>query len=184
MESAIQEAYIKKILIFAAASNFGNSRFITFPARIREVICVFSTDGNVLPLTGFNPTVLGQAQGFAILGEEVSAGVRESGEEVRDSGTSIATSIATGIAGRMIDFTRQQDPQRPISQKALDKVKTYSGMTAVFNLMAHGAIEGRYKCLSPYKLVESFPEWTKDNAERRRWLREKLVWEAAQANKG
>lgn len=41
MESAIQEAYIKKILIFAAASNFGNSRFITFPARIREVICVF-----------------------------------------------------------------------------------------------------------------------------------------------
>ena len=28
MESAIQEAYIKKILIFAAASNFGNSRYI------------------------------------------------------------------------------------------------------------------------------------------------------------
>jgi hypothetical protein len=47
MESAIQEAYIKKILIFAAASNFGNSRYITFPARIREVICVFPTDGNV-----------------------------------------------------------------------------------------------------------------------------------------
>ena len=118
------------------------------------------------------------------MGEKVSVEVRESGEEVRDSGTSIATSIAVGIAGRLIDFTRQHHPQRPISQKALDKVKTNSGMAAVFNLMARGAIEGRYKCLSLYKLVDSFPEWTKDNAERRRWLREKLVCEATQANKG
>ncbi|RYP44078.1 hypothetical protein DL768_009423 [Monosporascus sp. mg162] len=107
MRDAIDNATANKILIFAAASNYGNIRPITFPGRMRNVICMFCTDGRAKISPSINPAPnKKKPYNFAIIGENVT--IPPSTAD-RVSGTSVATCIAAGLAGQLLDFSRHSD---------------------------------------------------------------------------
>ncbi|KAJ8126393.1 hypothetical protein O1611_g7246 [Lasiodiplodia mahajangana] len=66
------------------------------------------------------------------------------------TGTSYATSIAAGLAAKLIDFSRQESPDAPI--RAVESLRTFEGMAAVFKTMV--GERTLYNCLRPWKLLE------------------------------
>lgn len=113
IKAAIREAFHRGIIILAAASNSGvNPRFpISFPANIRQVICVHSSDGDGNPSPRNPPTT--PDCNLAILGEGVAAAwPRHLYTERQDnlrvaSGSSVATPIAAGLAALIIEYASQ-----------------------------------------------------------------------------
>lgn len=153
MEKEILAACAEKILIFAAASNSGNSDFITFPANIPEVICMFATDANAKAITSRinpSPSLRGRPN-FAIFGHEVESRPRSKPQ----TGTSISTFIGAGIAGLILEFSRQSIVSDIIGTEWKRYLQTVRGMSAIFELMAEGGHEG-YHCITPWKIRPIF----------------------------
>lgn len=150
METAIDEARNVHILIFAAASNYGNITDIAFPGRLYidlKLLCMFSTDPSVRALPSFNPSVSAKARySFAILGENV---ILPKQDKVV-SGTSIATMIGGALAGRILDFSRHKDNRERI--RRINKLRTVEGMSAVFETMVGNAVDNGYHCMAPWKI--------------------------------
>ncbi|KAM0342918.1 hypothetical protein ACHAPU_009122 [Fusarium lateritium] len=154
MRKAIKKAVSDGILVFAAASNYGNIRQVTFPARMQDVICVYSTDGRAKVSLSINPAPqTTKTRNFAILGEGVM--IPPSTEE-RVTGTSVATSIAAGLAGRILDFSRQI--HRTSRIRCVDNLESVDGMSAVFSHMAKGAEDNKYHCVVPGRLLQHLDE--------------------------
>jgi hypothetical protein len=151
IEKAIDEARNSHILIFAAASNYGNVVDIAFPGRLYidlKLLCMFSTNSNVRAPSSFNPSVSSKARySFAILGEDV----RLPNQEKLVSGTSFATMIGGAVAGRILDFSRHEDNRGRI--RRVDKLHTVEGMSAVFETMVGGAVDNGYHCMAPWKIL-------------------------------
>ncbi|KAF7502928.1 hypothetical protein GJ744_004804 [Endocarpon pusillum] len=151
MENAIDEARNARILVFAAASNYGNFFNIAFPGRLYidlKLFCMFSTDANARALLSFNPSPSSKARyNFAILGENIKL----PSLETLLSGTSFATMIGGAIAGRILDFSRHKDNRERI--RRIDKLHTVEGMSAVFETMVESAVDNRYHCISPWKIL-------------------------------
>ncbi|UNI19462.1 hypothetical protein JDV02_005644 [Purpureocillium takamizusanense] len=151
---AIKKAASDGTLVFAAASNYGNIRQVTFPARMQDVICVFCTDGRAKVSQSINPAAQStKSKNFAILGEGVS--VPPSIKE-QLTGTSVATSIAAGLAGRLLDFSRQKEGRKRI--RCVGNLASVEGMSAVFSHMAKGAQDYRYNCVVPGRLLQHLDE--------------------------
>lgn len=150
---AINEARNANILIFAAASNYGNVVDIAFPGRLYidlKLFCMFSTDANIRANSNFNPSASSKARNsFAILGENVK--LLETDKPL--SGTSYATMIGAAVAGRILDFSRQKDSRERI--RLIDKIHTVEGMSAIFERMVEGAFDNGYHCMAPWKLLPS-----------------------------
>jgi hypothetical protein len=151
LENAIDEAQHAGVLIFAAASNYGNAMDIASPGRLYidlKLFCMFSTDANVRAHPKFNPSVLSKARySFAILGEEVKIPKQEN----LVSGTSYATVIGGAVAARILDFARHTDNRGRI--RKAEKLKTVEGMSAVFETMVGSAVDNGYHCLAPWKIL-------------------------------
>lgn len=110
---AIRDAFHKGTIIIAAASNSGvNPHYpISFPANMRQVICIHSSDGEGNP-SPRNPPATPDCN-LAMLGEGVAAAWprnletdREDGLRVA-SGSSVAAPIAAGLASLVIDYASQ-----------------------------------------------------------------------------
>lgn len=71
IKTAIRNAFHKGVTIFAAASNDGRISTVTFPANLRQVICVKSCDGSLFPFR-FNPSPKPDTN-IAIIGECLEA---------------------------------------------------------------------------------------------------------------
>ncbi|RSL85898.1 hypothetical protein CDV31_016489 [Fusarium ambrosium] len=154
MRRAIKRAASDGTLVFAAASNYGNIRQVTFPARMQDVICVYCTDGRAKVSQSINPAAqTTKSKNFAILGEGVS--VPPSIKE-QVTGTSVATSIAAGLAGRLLDFSRQKDCRQRI--RCVGNLASVEGISAVFSHMAKGAEDYRYNCVVPGRLLQHLDE--------------------------
>ncbi|KAI8723796.1 Peptidase-S8 domain-containing protein [Fusarium sp. LHS14.1] len=154
MRKAIKRAASDETLVFAAASNYGNIRQVTFPARMQDVICVYCTDGRAKVSQSINPAAqTTKSKNFAILGEGVSvpSSVRE-----QVTGTSVATSIAAGLAGRLLDFSRQKDCRQRI--RCVGNLASVEGISAVFSHMAKGAEDCKYNCVVPGRLLQHLDE--------------------------
>ncbi|RBA17973.1 extracellular alkaline serine protease [Fusarium proliferatum] len=126
MRRAIKGAASDGTLIFAAASNYGNIRQVTFPARMQDLICIYCTDGRAKVSQSINPAAqTTKSKNFAILGEGVSVppSIRE-----QLTGTSVATSIAAGLAGRLLDFSRQKDCRQNI--RCVGNLASVEGISA------------------------------------------------------
>ncbi|KAF7503457.1 hypothetical protein GJ744_003716 [Endocarpon pusillum] len=151
MKNAINEAHNARILIFATASNYGNFVNIAFPDRLYinlKLFYMFSTDANAQVLPSFNPSPSSKARyNFAILRENI----RLPSLETLLSGTSFATMIRGAIAGRILDFSRHKDNRERI--RRIDKLHTVEGMSAVFETMVESAVDNRYHCMSPWKIL-------------------------------
>ncbi|KAH7469509.1 hypothetical protein FOMA001_g14601 [Fusarium oxysporum f. sp. matthiolae] len=95
LEDAIDHAYSKKVLMFAAASNSGARLGRAYPASNPHVICVHSTDTNG-EASGFSPTAEPNSINLATVGESVESAwptllSRDSRCLQSRSGTSYAT---------------------------------------------------------------------------------------------
>lgn len=156
MTLAIDETNHARILVFAAASNYGNLREIAFPGRLymySKLICMFSTDSNARCLPNFNPSASSiPPRSFAILGENIVL------PYVKEplSGTSFATMIGAALAGRILDFSRQSDNRGRI--RNAEVLKTVEGMSAVFAKMAPGGKDNGYDCMAPWKILHRLDE--------------------------
>ncbi|KAI9782134.1 MAG: hypothetical protein M1839_005481 [Geoglossum umbratile] len=110
IKKAIRQAFHLGIIMFAAASNSGaNPRHpVAFPASLRQVICINSTDafGN---LSAFNPPPTPDRT-LSIIGEGIEAAwptKLTADDTLLASGTSVSTPIASGIAALVLEHARQ-----------------------------------------------------------------------------
>jgi hypothetical protein len=151
MEAEIRRANIEGILTFAAASNHGNTEYITFPANMTgHVMAMFASNGNATVTNEFNPAPSRHSlYNFALPGEQVRAHPLG---DLQD-GTSISTFIGAAIAGLVLDFANQRDGVKNIRfREHLNKV---DGTTAIFAEMAIGGESMGYNCVAPWKLRAS-----------------------------
>jgi len=148
IQTAINEAYVSRILMFCAAKNDGANSGIAYPANQDQVICVNSTDGHGNP-SKFNPSPV-TGRNLSVLGEDVLSSwpVKLKGGMQRKSGTSYSTPIAAGIAAIVIDYARQKMQER--EQFSIKKLSTPRGMQAVLSLMSEHRLG--YQYLAPWEL--------------------------------
>jgi subtilisin family serine protease len=147
LEGAVKMAKEAGIIVFAAASNWGNKGEVAFPARHRDyAVCIFSTTTN-FKSSDFNPVARTKNENFAILGEDIEVHPNKE----RKKGTSMATAIAAGLAARILDFTRHTDSRRKgVIQRVAD-VGTKVGMTAIFAAMSRP--HDNYDCVALLRLM-------------------------------
>ncbi|KAM0546214.1 hypothetical protein ACHAPJ_011000 [Fusarium lateritium] len=113
LEDAIDKAYSRKVLMFAAAANSGGRMGRAYPASSSQVICVHSTNTNG-SASDFSPTAEPNAINIATVGESVESAwptllCNDSSNYdcVKSrSGTSYATPIVAGIAGFLLQYAR------------------------------------------------------------------------------
>ncbi|KAF5713746.1 extracellular alkaline serine protease [Fusarium globosum] len=140
-----------EILVFAAASNWQNSKGgVAFPARMTDrVIPVFSCNGGMKSSRDWNPNPMSNATNFAMLGEDV---VLDSGRKL-PGGTSVSTALLAGLAAKLIDFSRQPDILPLIPQAGRDKMKTKAGMSAILKVMSADSVSEGYQCIIPWYIL-------------------------------
>lgn len=164
MRKAIKRVASDGTLVFAAASNFGNIRQVTFPARMQDVVCMYCTDGRAKVSPSINPAPqTSKSKNFAILGEGVMV-PPSIGQRL--TGTSVATSIAAGLAGRLLDFSRQIDGQQRI--RCVGNLASVEGISAVFSHMAKGAQDYKYNCVVPGRLLQHLDDDLERKVKRKR----------------
>ncbi|GJC96376.1 extracellular alkaline serine protease [Colletotrichum higginsianum] len=72
LRAAVHQAHAAGILIFAAASNWGNTNQVAFPARIQDqVFCIFATTAALKDVPEINPEPRKNADNFALLGHDI-----------------------------------------------------------------------------------------------------------------
>ncbi|KAK7715733.1 hypothetical protein SLS63_011322 [Diaporthe eres] len=138
LQDAIDRAYSKQILMFAAASNSGGNLGRAYPASSSHVICVHSTDtlGN---RSAFSPTEERDRVNIATVGESIRSAwpsslckpANDRDGLVYRSGTSYATPILAGIAAFLLQYARLH-----LSEKEVMKMKRKENMEALLRRCA------------------------------------------------
>jgi len=174
IEKEIANAYSKRKLMFAAASNFGGNAETAWPARCNNVIPVYATDG-LGNKYDRNPTPDDRGEHFAVVGTSLKGcwlpNDKGFTQTKHRSGTSGATPIAAGIAGAVISLMRKEkdhylsrrgrsshEGERCSYNDCLDALKTPCGMRAVFRLMSKGKRDG-YDYVAPCSLLDQKDTW-------------------------
>lgn len=158
IKDAIRQAHFHGCILFAAASNSGFWNPTSFPASMREVICVNSCDADGRPSNFNPPAILGD--NFMILGEHLEAAwpgaLAEKGQDGSPklmkslSGTSQSVPIAAGLAAHVLDYSRQKGKE----MKVPNWPELFHGdeMRKVFEVMSKTM--GQYKLLVPELLFD------------------------------
>ncbi|KAL7931977.1 peptidase S8/S53 domain-containing protein [Trichoderma chlorosporum] len=110
LDQALKKARDHGIVIFAAASNFGNHEQVAWPARDPDrAICIHSSTDFGTDSSEFTPKAHPDTTNFMVVGEGICSHWPESkgGGFRAMTGTSIATPVATAIAALLMAFTRQ-----------------------------------------------------------------------------
>ncbi|KAK4173798.1 peptidase S8/S53 domain-containing protein [Triangularia setosa] len=155
--SAIRHAFSQNVILFAAASNSGvNPRSpISFPANLRQVICVHSSDGSGNP-SPRNPPPIPDCS-LAILGEGVAAAWPQNLYTERDdmlrvaSGTSVATPIAAGLAALILEYAAQEGPEGETVTRWM-QLRHCDEMRKMMHVLARD--RGGYRSIAPSSLFD------------------------------
>ncbi|KUJ15791.1 subtilisin-like protein [Mollisia scopiformis] len=145
IEEAIELAARHKIIMIAAASNCGGNGTVSWPARHKDVLCIYATDHRGNPCS-FTPTATPDRYSFSFLGEAVRSywpahlEPKDVGTTTK-SGTSTATAIAAGVAALFLEYIRyaldKWDHKLSEEQvRVFNKIRTTDGMKKAFKRMA------------------------------------------------
>lgn len=172
LQNAVQKVSALGKLIFAAASNWGNMGPIAFPARHELfAICIFATNTLNKP-SRFNPERRPDtSRNFALLGEDYRHPIDPTN---RQSGTSMATAAAVGLAALIIDFSK-----RTLPIVRVQDVGTIVGMVTIFNSMSN-EVQG-FRCVLPKALLPTnYGSMSKE--DQRAYVRDSISRAMDQAN--
>ncbi len=155
VDRAISSAVLdrtRQILFFAAASNYGANTTEMFPARHMDVISIRGTtaDGtfeNFNPPRGSDEGTVYGTLGLTVPG--VAPGIE--GAKTYKSGTSVATAIAAGLAGMMLEFVNARQHLRNF-EKISAKLSTHRGMLAMFSSLSTSTMNEKYNYVTPWRL--------------------------------
>ncbi|RFU73338.1 hypothetical protein TARUN_8912 [Trichoderma arundinaceum] len=141
------------VLLFAAASNYGANEKEMFPARHDSVISIRGTNANG-DFEDFNPPrSQNEERVIGTLGLDVpSAWLSDYDEEKYQSGTSVATAVAAGIAGLLLGYISSKSEKSSFSELN-KKLRTRQGMRSVFMELASRTQKEHYLYLTPWKLM-------------------------------
>jgi subtilisin family serine protease len=154
VKESIRDAFYHGVTVFAAASNSGATpnHPVSFPASMRQVICINSTDGFGNP-SAWNPSPT-RDRNFSIIGEGIEAAwptqLGATNAKVA-SGTSVATPIAAGIAALILQYARQHGP-KAMRVRNPERLRDCDEMRKVFQFMTQPRND--YLCLIPAKIFE------------------------------
>lgn len=154
LQTAIDRAYDKKVLMFAAASNSGGNLGRAYPASSSHVICVHSTDtfGN---RSAFSPTQERDRINIATVGESIQStwpsllcdNMHKQYCVVSRSGTSYATPILACIAAFLLQYARLH-----LSEEEVIAMRRKENMEALLRRCAQRGPD--YKARDGYYYVE------------------------------
>lgn len=136
IQRAIRKAASNRILIFAAASNFGRDHGPIFPANDGSVICIHAAKESDY----INQTDIQNVERdtrFALSGIALNSAWTVNTQdlnviEARKSGTSFATPVAAGIAACILELAIQSH----IDSDKLALLRTVAGMSKIFMHMS------------------------------------------------
>ncbi|UKZ68495.1 uncharacterized protein TrAtP1_009527 [Trichoderma atroviride] len=162
LDQALKKARDHGIVIFAAASNFGNHEQVSWPARDSErTICVHSSIDFGTDSSKFTPKAHPDTVNFMVVGEEICSHWPESkGGGFRTmTGTSTATPVAAAMAALLIAFTRQsvfdrekkKEVEDDIGQVRLDDLSNMRALLKHISMETNG-----YHWISPRLLWGQF----------------------------
>lgn len=155
------------ILIFASAANNTNneSKPVRFPARMKEVMCIFSSNTFGRP-SDFNPEPKHDRPNLTFPGEKIqgawpSALADDDCFELRgatyrkQSGTSCSTPIAAAVAAGVLEFAWQE---RAPAVHRVNLLKHYTGMSEIFVRRMVGNYkvgDNSYHYVKPWRLIST-----------------------------
>ncbi|KAK6526011.1 hypothetical protein TWF281_011052 [Arthrobotrys megalospora] len=149
IKKAIDAATAANILIFAAAGNWGGHDRVAFPARLDNVICMFSaTPWNKNSHDINPPPYPWNTHNFAILGQEVNMHGPSQHPRIL-KGTSVSSAIAAGLAASLLDFSRQS-----VCRDQLRNIKGKREISAIFEDLSKDSKDGEYYCIAPWNLLK------------------------------
>jgi tetratricopeptide (TPR) repeat protein len=144
----------KHILVFAAASNDGRleNDYGVYPAWEPTVFCINASSGSGVKWER-NPLYSEDKVNLMFLGQDIAIlGSNNKPEFPGDrlTGTSFATPIAAATAALVLDLVRLKGSIYPKVERCL---KTYEGMSAVFQAMSGKPTEDGYYHVMPWRLL-------------------------------
>ncbi len=164
----IRKACAADCIIFSAAANDTTNESIPvrFPARMKDVICVFSSNSNGLS-SSFNPPSRYDRENFMFPGENIEGAwpsnipaektvTRKGAVYKAQDGTSCATPIAAAVAAGILEFVWQE---REHTIRRSELLKEYSGMREVLlkrMVDNPGSGNNMYHYVKPWKLISVF----------------------------
>ncbi|PVH72788.1 subtilisin-like protein [Cadophora sp. DSE1049] len=167
LRDEIWRASGNKILIFASAANntSNETRPIRFPASMKEVICIFSSNSYGRP-SDFNPDPKYDRPNLTFPGEQIEGAwpsnfsnektFEKKGATYKlQSGTSCSTPIAAAVAAGVLEFAWQE---RIPAVRRLNQLKHCTGMMQIFirrMVDDYKVGDNSYYYVKPWKLIST-----------------------------
>ncbi|KAF7552213.1 hypothetical protein G7Z17_g4462 [Cylindrodendrum hubeiense] len=164
ISNAISKALHKtdqRILFFAAAANDGGNRAEMFPASSGQVLSIRGSDEfgwpqRFNPPPDYNAKTCFMTLGVDVPGASLSTS-EDQGADVCQSGTSVATPIAAGIAAMLLGYARVYEEELhqmlgPHDEAKLSRLWRITGMSALFEKMAE-EMANKWSYLNIHKIT-------------------------------
>lgn len=167
--------YLARKLVIAASSNEGLRKKMTYPAFRNGVIAINSADADGTT-SGFNPPMKPDKE-LSVLGERVESTWIDNSMKYM-TGTSVATPIAAGVVGLLLEIAMKYDEGRRLNGQTVTvdletHVRRYDGIMALLRSMSEK--KGEYSNVNPWKLFLEDDDLDSAGSQMRRILKQANV---------
>jgi hypothetical protein len=162
IDEAIDAAFRKNIIMFAATANHGAQQRMSWPARDPRVICVHSSDGYGGASAFTSKPEDSGCKNFAIVGDAINShwiqenntGHAKHPTMRRMSGTSFATSVLVGFAATILHYVRVK--LTDMDARLAAKAETLYGMLHILShdKLCNTSKSPNYVTIMPWSLWE------------------------------
>ncbi|KAG5756142.1 hypothetical protein H9Q72_001103 [Fusarium xylarioides] len=172
IKRAIRAAEAKNIIVIAAASENEANKTRAFPASMKKVLAIHSTDGQGR-ICYLNPYPLDTEPNISTLGESIRSplnGFNDRGPLL--DGVSYSTAIASGMAANILTLAHAYLDDSEDGQQPRDEVFTWDGMTNIFLNISGGPDRDGYNYVCPIRVAkhcharEAYRRWFKSVLEQ------------------